>query len=151
MYKKGFTLPPVKSKICSLAPLPFPLATAAWNGFGSAALFSTNPHSSHTPYGRLAFTLAEVLITLAVIGVVAALTIPSVVRNYQKTQAVTQLKKAYSTIANTTNLAVAEYGPVETWEMKDANEGGTGAGSVYFAQRYLIPYLKVSKDCENNR
>ncbi|MBE7707024.1 MAG: prepilin-type N-terminal cleavage/methylation domain-containing protein, partial [Cyanobacteria bacterium SIG30] len=30
-----------------------------------------------------AFTLAEVLITLAIIGVVAALTIPSVVTNYQ--------------------------------------------------------------------
>jgi prepilin-type N-terminal cleavage/methylation domain-containing protein len=43
---------------------------------------------------KKAFTLAEVLITLAIIGVVAALTIPTVVRNYQKTQTVTQLKKS---------------------------------------------------------
>jgi prepilin-type N-terminal cleavage/methylation domain-containing protein len=35
---------------------------------------------------KKAFTLAEVLITLAIIGVVAALSIPSVVRNYQETQ-----------------------------------------------------------------
>jgi prepilin-type N-terminal cleavage/methylation domain-containing protein len=60
-----------------------------------------------------AFTLAEVLITLAIIGVVAALTIPTVVRNYQKQETITRLKKAYSALANTTNLAMAEYGPLE--------------------------------------
>lgn len=42
------------------------------------------------------FTLAEVLITLAVIGVVAALTIPSVIKNYNNTQTLTQLKKTFS-------------------------------------------------------
>jgi prepilin-type N-terminal cleavage/methylation domain-containing protein len=95
------------------------------------------------------FTLAEVLITLAIIGVVAALTIPSVVQNYRKTQTVTQLKKVYSALTNTTNLAIAEYGPIGTWDVKNYNEGGTGKGSVDFANKYLIPYLKVSKNCEN--
>ena len=33
---------------------------------------------------RHAFTLAEVLITLAIIGIVAAVTIPSVIANYQQ-------------------------------------------------------------------
>lgn len=42
------------------------------------------------------FTLAEVLITLAIIGVVAALTIPSVVKNYKATELESQFKKAYS-------------------------------------------------------
>ena len=42
------------------------------------------------------FTLAEVLITLGIIGVVAAMTLPSVVANYQKTVWVAQLKKNYS-------------------------------------------------------
>jgi prepilin-type N-terminal cleavage/methylation domain-containing protein len=59
------------------------------------------------------FTLSEVLITLAVIGTVAALTIPAVVSNYQKHQTVTRLKKTYSALANTTNLAIADHGPVE--------------------------------------
>lgn len=45
-----------------------------------------------------AFTLAEVLITLGIIGVVSAMTIPTLVANYQKTQYVTALKKAYSEI-----------------------------------------------------
>ncbi len=92
------------------------------------------------------FTLAEVLITLAIIGVVAALTVPTVVRNYQKTQMITQLKKVYSSIANTTNLAIAEHGPVTGWEV---GTDFTGQAAVDFANTYLIPYLKVSKNCEN--
>jgi prepilin-type N-terminal cleavage/methylation domain-containing protein len=42
------------------------------------------------------FTLAEILITLAIIGVVAALTLPVLVKKYQKHQMIVQLKKAYS-------------------------------------------------------
>ncbi len=44
------------------------------------------------------FTLAEVLITLGVIGLVAALTMPSLIAHYQKKVLVTQIKKAYSTL-----------------------------------------------------
>ena len=43
------------------------------------------------------FTLAEVLITLGIIGVVAAITLPTVIQNYQKQVLVTQLKKMYAT------------------------------------------------------
>ena len=45
---------------------------------------------------KIAFTLAEVLITLAIIGVVAAMTIPTLIKDYQNAQAVAALKKAYS-------------------------------------------------------
>jgi len=41
-----------------------------------------------------AFTLAEVLLTLAIIGVVAALTIPAVITKVTKDQYVTGLKKS---------------------------------------------------------
>ncbi len=47
---------------------------------------------------RWAFTLAEVLITLGVIGVVAALTMPSLIANYKKQVLCNQLKKSISTI-----------------------------------------------------
>lgn len=94
---------------------------------------------------KLAFTLAEVLITLAIIGIVAALTIPTVVRNYQKQQTVTRLKKTYSALANTTNLAIADNGPIEGWKLPESNK----PDSVNFANTYLVPYLKVAKNCEN--
>lgn len=47
---------------------------------------------------KKAFTLAEVLITLGIIGVVAALTIPTLVNNYRKKQFETGLKKEYSVL-----------------------------------------------------
>lgn len=40
-----------------------------------------------------AFTLAEVLITLAIIGIVAAVTIPSLTQKYEEKQYLIKLKK----------------------------------------------------------
>ena len=45
---------------------------------------------------RVAFTLAEVLITLAIIGVVAAMTIPTLMANYQQKVLNNQFKKTYA-------------------------------------------------------
>ncbi|MDR1167435.1 MAG: type II secretion system GspH family protein [Heliobacteriaceae bacterium] len=53
------------------------------------------------------FTLAEVLITLSVIGVVAALTMPSLIGNYKKQVYVTQLKKAVNVWDNGIKLMLA--------------------------------------------
>lgn len=48
---------------------------------------------------KTGFTLAEVLITLGIIGLVAAMTLPGVVANYQKKEAAAKLKKIYSSIS----------------------------------------------------
>ena len=61
------------------------------------------------------FTLAETLITLAIIGVVAALTIPSVVQKYEESVTQNRLKTTYSTIYNAYNLLIAEKGTLDTW------------------------------------
>ena len=50
------------------------------------------------------FTLAEVLITLGIIGVVAAMTMPALIANYQKKVLETKFKKAYSEISQATEL-----------------------------------------------
>lgn len=71
------------------------------------------------------FTLAEVLITLGIIGVVAAMTMPSLIANYKVKQTVTQLKKINSTLQNafmymrTTEFSGAD---VNNWEFMSEDE-----------------------------
>ena len=78
--------------------------------------------TSHFLRKRIAFTLAEVLITLGITGVVAALTLPSLIANYQEKVAAARLKKAYSTISNAYISILEEEGDpsqwsgIETWE-----------------------------------
>lgn len=50
------------------------------------------------PTHKCAFTLAEVLITLGIIGIVAALTIPSLITNYKANKLRAQFLKSYSTV-----------------------------------------------------
>ena len=57
-----------------------------------------------------AFTLAEVLITLAIIGMVAAMTIPTIVATTQKKELAINLKKAYSTFNQAMKLIMIDYG-----------------------------------------
>lgn len=85
------------------------------------------------------FTLAEVLITLSIIGVVAALTIPAVTRKFEKQQWKTGYKEAASIILNATKMIIAEDGTLRgTWNLdKD---------DIYL--KYL-PYLKTAKGCRN--
>ena len=45
---------------------------------------------------KKAFTLAEILITLGIIGVVAAMTIPTLVANYRTKALKSGFKKSYS-------------------------------------------------------
>src|SRR5574344_2464157 len=61
----------------------------------------------------LAFTLAEVLIVLGIIGIVAALTIPTLMMNAQKHEYVTGLKKFYSTWNNGFAQMLADEGVQE--------------------------------------
>ena len=65
------------------------------------------------------FTLAEVLITLAIIGVVAALTIPSVISNSQQQEFKTGLRKAVSVLnsAITMNMAIDGESPYDNADL----------------------------------
>ncbi len=92
------------------------------------------------------FTLAETLITLVIIGVVAALTVPNMIVHYQKEQAVTKLKKTYSTLSQSINKAIADHGPVRSWTILE----NSNTKAKDFADTYMIPYLNVGKNCEYN-
>ena len=83
---------------------------------------------------KVAFTLAEVLITLGIIGIVAAITLPSLIQNYQKKETVAKLKRVYSVLQQATLSAQNDYGEVNDWDFSDAYE---------FGQKYYVPYLKT--------
>ena len=96
-----------------------------------------------------AFTLAEVLITLGIIGVVAAMTLPSVILNYQKNVTVTQLKKAYTTISQAFMMAQSDYGDMAGWDYVgfDLDYSEAGRALNNFANKYLIPYIQKVESC----
>ena len=93
-----------------------------------------------------AFTLAEVLITLGIIGVVAALTLPSVITNYQKQATATSVKKAYSQLGQVIEMAKVDYGDPSGWNYYEVDNIDK------WAQTYFEPYMKVinSGTCTNN-
>ncbi len=59
---------------------------------------------------KAGFTLAEVLITLGIIGVVAAMTIPTLIANTKSQQYRAQLKKTVSTLSQAARLSQSQYG-----------------------------------------
>jgi prepilin-type N-terminal cleavage/methylation domain-containing protein len=91
---------------------------------------------------KLAFTLAEVLITLGIIGVVSALTLPSVITNYQKQQTVVQLRKVYNELNNVVRLSEVDNGPIINW---DYPQKYNTPESVDFLEKYYLPYFKGAK------
>ena len=66
--------------------------------------------ASRTKVSRSAFTLAEVLITLGIIGIVVALTMPALIANYQKMVLKNQFKHAYSLVSQAIRQVEANNG-----------------------------------------
>ncbi len=92
---------------------------------------------------KLGFTLAEVLITLGIIGVVAVLTVPNIVSNYQKKVYVAQLQKVYNQLSNAVNLMLVDEEVETLW-------GSTLADEENGAEHFLSKYFKISKVCGNS-
>ena len=90
---------------------------------------------------RVAFTLAEVLITLGIIGVVAALTIPNVIKQYQDRVTVTKLQKAYSVLNQAFRQSENDNGSSELWQ-----ETPEISANEYF-EKYWKPYFKAPELC----
>ena len=93
-----------------------------------------------------AFTLAEVLITLSILGVVAAITVPSLVNKNSEREVITKLKKNYSVLSDAFDTMVAEEGTSVEGFMKQYNTGDrtTDSRNVFNIFR---KYLNISKDC----
>lgn len=61
----------------------------------------------------MAFTLAEVLITLGIIGVVAAMTIPAMINKTNEAEFKTAWKKGFAEVVNATNMYQEQYGDID--------------------------------------
>ena len=92
---------------------------------------------------KCAFTLAEVLITLGIIGVVAAITIPSLVTSYQKHVVETKLARFNSTMNQTMRLSMADNGDPDSW--LERNHNYSYPETVEFMNTYFLPYMKYIK------
>ena len=86
---------------------------------------------------RIAFTLAEVLITLGIIGVVAAMTLPTLINNSRNRELEAALKKNYSAIQQAFDMYQAKNGE----RLLPKNIGYNKLKGV------IMPYFKVIKDC----
>ena len=93
------------------------------------------------------------MITLGIIGVVAAMTLPSLTAKYQKKVTAVQLKKSYSTILQAFTMAQKDYGDISGWEFVPSQSvNGEDLSELrdslnVFAHRYLIPYIKIVTYC----
>lgn len=92
----------------------------------------------------LAFTLAEVLITIGIIGIVASLTIPTLISNYQNQANVSSLKKFYTSMNQALQLYAAEQG--SPGNLRLANLFDSSDDETMTIER-LSKYLKIQKNC----
>ena len=91
------------------------------------------------------FTLSEVLITLGIIGVVAALTLPSVIQKHQEQATVAGVKKAYSVLSQAFQMAINDNGTVDNWCSEEDLKSGVTCS--YRVGDIIKPYLKKIKEC----
>ena len=99
----------------------------------------------HTFKQALAFTLAETLIVMGIIGVVAALTIPNLNSSTADKEKIAKLNKIYSNLEDAVGRAQAVYGPVEEWLSGKTPE----QKNLIFYER-ITEFLKVQKTCAPN-
>ncbi len=98
---------------------------------------------------HFAFTLAEVLITLGIIGIVAALTIPNLIASYQKKQTVVKLKKVYAVLNQIARNSSDENGDAASFltSHTDINENIIKE----FFEKYWFSHLNAPTIIDNRK
>ena len=92
------------------------------------------------------FTLAEVLITLGIIGVVAALTLPNMIKNHQKRVMVAQLQRTYNAIVNAMPSYMDEVHATKLFDT-DAFNANRNNNDVTPLVNFIKDNFKISKIC----
>lgn len=98
---------------------------------------------------KKAFTLAEVLITLVIVGVIAALTIPLLVQKYQNMVVENKLKKFYSVMQQAIKMSEAENGELQYWYKSFGSNHSAEVWEWY--EKYLGKYIRSVKIEANSK
>ena len=96
---------------------------------------------------KTAFTLAETLIVMGVIGVVAALTLPNLNSSTSNKEKVAKLQKIYSNLQDAFGRAEAVYGPYDEWFVNDGNDNNKRTKRTF---ERITEFMKYSKVCTIN-
>ena len=90
---------------------------------------------------KSAFTLAEVLVTLGIIGVVSAMTLPTLVKNHQRQVYVTQLQKVVNELSQAAEKATQENNAISLDETKYSGNNANAA------RDFLNDNFKIANNC----
>lgn len=105
---------------------------------------------------KKAFTLAEVLITLGIIGVIASMTLPALIQKNNEKQIVVKLKKVYSMLQQAQLNITNEYGPLDSLITSNTSTGEVDENgdtildytNTEYLKSLFAKQLKVVKSCE---
>ncbi len=100
------------------------------------------------------FTLSEVLITLGIVGVVAVLTVPGVMKNYKNRLYTSQLQKVYSQISEATQAMMNDQHVDNIYETTIASANSCSNATKGICEKgvglFLNNYFKsVKRNCGN--
>lgn len=101
------------------------------------------------------FTLSEVLITLGIVGVVAVLTVPGVMKNYKNRLYTAQLQKVYAQIADSAQAMMNDQHVDNFYESTIANTNSCSNADDGVCEKgvgvFLNNYFKVAKrNCKSD-
>lgn len=96
---------------------------------------------------KLAFTLAEVLIVVGIIGIIAEITIPTLIKDFQTKVTIVSLKKSFSVFSQAYSMAVQDNGTPENWNLIAAASPAGAANAL----NTLAPYLKIVNNCGTSK
>jgi prepilin-type N-terminal cleavage/methylation domain-containing protein len=98
---------------------------------------------------KIGFTLAEVLITIGIVGVVASVTIPTVIKNTEKKDTVAKVKEIYSILAQATTQINNDCGGSINNCLTNPNASGYDIPTTRQVANLYKAKLSIAKDCTN--
>ena len=93
------------------------------------------------PITKPAFTLAEVLIALVIIGIIATITVHTLYVHYAKKSTIVQLQKAYVEIQNALRYSELQHGSMSSWNFSNATNN-------FYEKGYLTNNIDVIHYCD---